>query len=244
MKMGSKMASGTNDDYAARDADSMRATLKPYGDIHRLGAYPWVAEREDYEEGVPREAVQEQRDTFEGPCGLMRRYWRVTGPDDVGLPRRSETELHLELLRRTLAAGSGSSTIGFSYREMAPFLGLEPGLPSDQRVGLALSRLTGVRVRFHGETALPAGDCIRLLAIFGLVETAGTFAEGDERFGTVQWNPSVLASLRFSAEGHRIGLSSAGKDKAKVPSLRSLILAFLTPEAEALPSPEAVAASG
>lgn len=215
-----------------------RATLKPYGDIHRLDAYPWVADREDYEEGVPREAIQEHRDTFEGPRGLVRRYWRVTGPDDVGLPRQSKTDLHLELLLRTLAAGSGSSTIEFSYRELTPLLGLEPGPHSYQRVGLALNRLVGVRVRFHGETALPAQEGIRLLAIFGLMDTAGTFVEGDETFGSLRWNPSVLASLRSLAGVHHVGFPNrqSATDEAEASSLQSRILPFLTPDVRAMPA--------
>lgn len=217
-----------------QSAASTRELSQPYGDFYRLDTYPWVADTEDYEEGIPREAIQEHRDTFDTPHGLVRRYWRVTGPEEIGLPRRSESEMHIELLLRTIVAGSDSCTIKFSYRELASFLGMRSSPHSDERVGLALSRLVGVKVHFQAQTARSTEKEFRLLAFFGLVQNADTVVEEAEMFGSLRWDPSVLASLRPLVETQSAGSINEGSDtkEAQVSALRPLVRAFLTPAAE------------
>ena len=225
---------------------------KPYGDIYRLDAYPWMTDREEYEEGTLRETLQEHRDTFIGPRGLVRRYWGVVGFEDSGLPRRSEADLYLMLMLKTLAAGPGSNAIRFSYHELAPCLGLKPEPSAYPRISLALNRLMGVRVRFEGwitpSTEVTAGEItsgkkgIGRLVTFGILESYTEIVDGGETHGVIEWTASVLASLRSLAQVHPIGfLNERGPTDEvtdEASSRRSLLRSLLAPDARAIPAPE------
>ena len=224
----------------AQNFDPANPPNEPYGDIYRLDAYPWITDRE---EGTPRETLQEHRDIFDGPRGLVRRYWGVVGFEDTGLPRRSEIDLYLTLLLKTLAAGPGSDAIRFSYRELAPCLELTPEPASYPRVSLALNRLMGVKVRFEGQTAPSTekgtgGKRIGLFATFGILESSTKIVDGDETFGVIKWTESVMASLRSSAQDHSVGFLNEQSATDETSSQRSLLRSLFAPDARAIPAPE------
>jgi len=205
-------------------ADSIRWMQETYGDFYRLDAYPWVADRTIHDDGLPVEPIQERRDVFDGAQGRVTRYWRVRGDSKIGLPRKSDQKLHLELLMRTTAADGECGETQYDYHELASSIGLKPGPRAYDRIDLALDRLMRVKVIFNGRAALAEQGGLRVESDFSLVGGVGITVEGKEKFGSLYWDQAVVASLRSVVGVHRAEYSKGEDDtEAAQATLKRLL---------------------
>lgn len=181
-----------------RMADPDLTLRDQYGDIHRLDAFPWINDLD-----ARSESVMEQRDTFDTVEGRVRRYWRVTGNDELGLPLPSECHIYLALLVMTAEAGWQSEDIDFTFRTLAQRTGMQPGPEADKKIGAALDRLKFLRVHFDGTTVLPRGNQKGITVLFSVISSLYKVESEGEVDCTVSWNERVYRALRSSVREHQ-----------------------------------------
>lgn len=222
-------------DYNAWLADPARPDptawmREMYGDYCRLDAYPWIADKDYRGDVLPVKSIQERRDIFDGAQGPVTRYWRVRGDGDMGLPRKSDQALHLELLMMTIATGAEGGEIEYSYHDLASSVGLKPGPRSYERIDLALSRLGKVQVTCSGSPTLPEQAGPGIDASFCIVSSIGCNVEGGEKSGSLQWNRRVLAPLWSLVETRGTSYSEGEHDSGDGQAgLKQLLIKMLTP---------------
>lgn len=222
-------------DYNAWLADPERPdptvwSQEMYGDIYRLDAYPWLAERDKRDYGLPAESIQERRDVYDGPRGPVTRYWCVIGDDVSGLPRKSDLGLYLELLVAAITTGGESGKVVFSYRSLASSIGLKPSSRSYARIDLALLRLKRVHVVCNCKPTLQDQGGVGIEADFCLVGSIGCDAEGKEKIGTLCWNQIVLSPLANLGAVQGAGCGQAGQEITESnTALKGLIRQIISP---------------
>lgn len=229
-------------DYDAWLADSTRPDptrwmTEMYGDYRRLDAYPWIADRDTRDDGLPVDLAQESRDTLDGARGRVTRHWRVSGDSDMGLPRKADQKLHLEILMRTIAADGENGEIEYDYHDLASSVGLNPGSQSYERIDRAIDRLASVKIIFNGRPTVTEQDGRGVESHFGLVGGCSITIKGNARKGSLYWSRPVVASLRSVVGVHQANYSKGQDDTEEAQAaLKRLLIKMMTYTAAKTPA--------